>query len=80
MYCAYCFHTAIQLQNKCNIITDAFLKKSVGEHATKLFHNSLLDSCVIKVAQHKVAFTGCLPITAVVIIPVHSLCWRISAP
>jgi len=53
---------------------------TLGKPATKLFPNSLSDTCVMNVAQHKVALTGCLPTTAVVIIPVHSLCWRISAP
>lgn len=35
---------------------------------------------VINSTQHQVAFIGCSPITAVIIIPVHTLCWGISAP
>lgn len=51
-----------------------------GKQASQLLPNPPPDTRVMNVAQHKVAFSGCLPITAVVIIPVHSLCWRISAP
>lgn len=43
------------------------------------YHNGC-PSFVINITQHKVAFVGCSPITAVIIIPVHTLCWRISAP
>lgn len=71
--------TRVSLLSKYSAITDALLKYCRAR-GNKLLPDSLSDPGVMNVTQHKVAFTGCLPITAVVIIPVHGLCRRISAP